>query len=295
MKNRMLAGICLAAACASLAAPAVAAKPVRVLTEETRAAVPAGAVHVLVAQSEVASDINPSNIAVYTGGGLLGGLLAAHQNAERAKKAERLIAPIREALGTVDADALAIDTTKAAFASVPWLQAAPVEFSKDTSPLGKSGLLDKAGGPQGMFVQYTYDFSPDFSSIRVVALVEVAYKAVAAKKKPESRFSPKRLAYARSVTSIVSIPGATDDKEANAALWVANGGEPARNGLNLAFGEVQKLLPRTLALTAAEIQAMSDKAKQKAEAAGFTGRVQDADGDSTLLWADGFIQVQTLR
>ena len=278
---------------ASTGSGAIAGSRSNVVTEQTRATVGGGSVQVLVAQSEIDSDINPSQAAVVTGGGLIGGLIAAHQNAQRAKKAEKLIAPIRESMGNVDADALALETTKGALAQVEWLRSAQIGFGKDNSPAAKSAMLDK-GAPQTMFVEYSYDFTPDFSAMRVVAKMAVANKAApAAQAKPEARLAAKHLAYARSVTSVVALSN-PEGKEVNAARWHANGGEPARKALGLAFGELQKLLPRTLALSEADIKAMAVKTKPKENAAGFTGRVQDKNGSSKLLWTDSFVQVQTL-
>jgi hypothetical protein len=265
--------------------------------EDASRSAPGGrAVEVLVAQSEIKSDINPSNLAVATGGGLLGGLLAASQNAARAKKAEATIGPIRTALSGFDAEALALETTKQAVSETAWLQPTAITFSKDSSVLGKSAFIDSSGAAQVAFIEYSYDLSPDFSSVRVVATLQFANKALPAGDvgKPETRLSPGKLAYAQSITSIVTMPGASKDAAANAALWSANDGKAAKAALALAFAQVHKLLPRTLALSAADIKAMNGKDKHKDFAGGFFGRVQETSPSETLLWANGFIDAQTL-
>jgi len=71
------------------AAVAVAATPAA--TGQNVAVAGGRSLHVMVAQSELKSDINPSNAAVYTGGGLLGGLIGAAMDSARAKKAEDLV------------------------------------------------------------------------------------------------------------------------------------------------------------------------------------------------------------
>jgi hypothetical protein len=290
MKFAVHAGICLAIACASVGSAAIAAGPVNVVTEGARTVQGGRAVQVLVAQSEIKSNINPSNIAVATGGGLLGGALAASQNASRTKKAETLIEPVREALTGFDADRLAQDTTSAALAQVPWLQSAAISFSKDSSPVGKGSALDSIGANQVAFIEYTYDFSPDFSELRVVAKVEFANKAMpAAATKPEARVSRKNLAYAQQVTTIVSLPAAVEKKAGNAAQWAADGGKAARQALTLAFAEMEKLLPRTLGLTAADVSAMAAKTNPKGNVGGFAGRTVTAATEETLLWGPGFI------
>ena len=289
MKLAVHAGICLAVAVAPMGSAAFAA-PANVVTEAARKIEGERAVQVLVAQSEIKSNINPSNIAVATGGGLIGGMLAASQNASRTKKAEALIEPVREALIDFDVDRLAQDTTTAALAQVPWLQNAAIGFSKDSSPVGKSGALDSIGASQVAFVEYSYDFSPDFAELRVVAKVELANKALpAAATEPEARVKRKNLAYAQQATAIVSLPVPLDDKAANAAAWSADGGKVARAALTTAFSDLQHLIPRTLALTADEVAAMSAKTNAKGKAGGFMGRLQESPTGVTLLWAPGFV------
>lgn len=294
MKFLIHASLCLALAGAPAGSAAIAA-PATVVTENARNVQGGRAVQVLVAQAEIKSNINPSNIAAATGGGLLGGALAASQNASRTKKAEALIEPVREALADFDADRLAQNTTAAALAQVPWLQAAAVSFSKDSSPVGKSSALDGIGASQVAFIEYTYDFSPDFSELRVVAKVEFASKAMpAAATKPEARVSRKNLAYSQQITTIVSLSAAVEEKAGNASQWSADGGKRAREALTLAFAEMEKLLPRTLALTAADVAAMSAKTNPKGNVGGFAGRVVESPTGETLLWGPGFIWHSTL-
>jgi hypothetical protein len=294
MKSRKYTGICLAIACV-WTSPAAMATPAPQNAQDRRIGQDYS-VQVLVPQSEIKSDINPSNIAVATGGGLLAGLVQAAVNAERTKKAEALIEPIRASLMGFDADALALDATKAAFSQAVWKQPAAVTFSKDSSLLGKSTMLDGNTAPQMAFVEYGYDLSPDFASVRVRATLHVANKEVPARlqKKPEDRLSSKNLAYSQTSTSVVSLRNATKDHAANAALWSADGGKATREALRLAFTDLQTLLPRSLALTPADMKAMKGKDKPKRIASGFTGRLQEKTPSSSLLWADGFIHVQTL-
>jgi hypothetical protein len=295
MKFTLHATICLALAGASFGSAAIAADPPNVVTQAARN-VPDRTVQVLVAQSEIKSNINPSNIAVATGGGLLGGLMAASQNASRTKKAEAAIEPLRVALTGFDVDRLAQDTTAAALAQVPWLQSANVSFSKDSSPVGKSGALDAGSASQIAFIEYSYDLSPDFETLRVVAKVDFANKAVPAASagKPESRVSRKNLAYSQQITSIVALASPGPNMGANSSLWSADEGKRARDALTMAFAEIQQLLPRALALTPAQVSAMAAKTNPKSNAGGYAGRLVESNGGDTLLWGPGFIRLRTL-
>jgi hypothetical protein len=296
MKTLMKLSLCAAIIAAPWGAAAVAAGPSNVLAESARTVAEGRALHILVAQSEIKSDINPSNLAVATGGGMLGGLLAASQNAKRAKKAEAAIEPLRAALTGFDFDGLALEAGKASVAPVVWFQPSAVSFGKDSSPVGRSATLDKSSSGQTAFVEYTYDVSPDFSSVRVASNIQFANKTMPVGKgvKPEARLSPKNLAYTFTITSVVSLDSSSEDINLNAAKWSADGGKLARAALAKGLETIKALTPRALALTAADIKLMSGKDKPKGGAGGFAGRVQESTPAGTLLWTGGFVHAQTL-
>lgn len=254
---------------------------------------------VLVAQSEIKSDINLSNVAVATGGGILGGLIGAAVDSARAKKAEVLIAPVRTAMANVDGDALAIEAAKASFANAQWYTTAPeTNFSKDNSPAGKSAYLDASSNAQTAFVEYSYDLSPEFDALRIIAKIEIAAKNNApGQTKPEKRLSPKNLVYSSSVASVITLPEASKDKDVNAARWAADDAKLVRAALSQSFARLQSLVPRTLALTDGEGEALTrDKKNKRIFAGGFFGRPQPAPDGTTLLWTGGgFVEVAPLQ
>jgi hypothetical protein len=271
-----------------------AEKAAPVIVSQTVAVEGGRSLQAIVAQA----DINPSNIAVATGGGLLGGLIGAAVDSARAKKAEELIGPVRTAVADLDADALAIEAAKAAFGETEWFKANPqVGFSKDSSVAGKSAQLDKATGKQIAFVEYSYDLSPTFDAVRVVAKIEVAKKEIpaSAKGKAEKRLNPKNLAYSTRVTSVVILKASGEDKEKNALLWSADNGAATRRALKLAFDNLAPLTKRTLSLNAEEVKTLNDKKNKRTTSGGFTGRPQTPANDrSTLLWDGSFINVEYL-
>ena len=252
---------------------------------------------VLVAQSEIKSDINLSNVAVATGGGMLGALVGAAVDSARAKKAEVLITPVRTGMAGLDADAMAIDAAKAAFANAQWNTAAEPNFSKDSSPAGKSAYLDSNPNAETAFVEYTYDLSPTFDALRLVESIQVAAKTVPSANKPEKRLNPKNLVYAGSVVSVVLLPDAANDKDANAARWAADNGKLARAALEQAFARLKATTPRLLALTAADQDALTrDKKNKWMFAGGYRGRPQPAADGATVLWTGGgFVHVAPIN
>ena len=274
---------------------AYAAATPSVVAESARTVTGGRAVQVVVGQMEIKSDINPSNIAVYTGGGLLGAMVQASVDAERAKKAEAAISPLRDALTGFDADALAISATKTAIASVDWLHTDAVKFSKDATVNAKSGVLDAEGAAQIAFFDYSYDVSPDFSAMRVVVSMSFANKAQpSGSTKAEARLKPNALAYAQKVTSIITLPDAGKDINVNAQRWAADDARLARQAVTLAFANAEKLIPRTLALTPEDQKTMKAMKTKYVTVGGFQGRPLEQDGSHTLLWDGSYIQVDTL-
>lgn len=297
MKTLLRATVLVAVGACGAAANAKDVSPQSYIAETTRATPGSVAVRVEVAQGEIKSDINPSNIAVATGGGLFGALVGIAVDSAKAKKAEILITPVRNALTGFDVDALAIDTTKAETADIAWMSQDTATFSKDTSTASDSAYLDTIVGNKLALVSYSYDLSPDFASVRVVEHISIVRKtstnSAGAAIKPVDRLSYRNLEYNQSVTSVVTLANATKDKDANVALWAADGGKRARAALVTAFAEVNRLAHKSLSLTPDTIKAMNGKENQRIVAGGYTGRqvAGEANG-TTLIWAPGFVSEQ---
>ena len=276
------------------AAPVSAASPKNIFPEAARQVEGGRTLQVLVAQQEIKSDINKSNIAVAAGGGLMMALIDAAVEAERAKKAEAAIVPLRAELQDFDADTLAMDTTKKVADQAPWLQPTTLTLGRDSSLVGKSGVLDASVTPQVAFFEYSYDVSPDFSSIRVGLNMQVANRAVAEGKKPESRLHPKQLAYAQTVTTVISLPSPSKNMAENAARWSADDGKLARQALAAGFEELAVLAPRALSLTEADLKTMAARDKKNVVAGGFGGRLQEETPTGKLIYNGALVQVKTI-
>lgn len=276
------------------AGPVIAASAPKNVVPEASKSVEGGlGVQVLVAQSEIKSNINPSYVSVAMAGGVLAALIDAKIESDRAKRAEMEIAPLRTALTGFDVDGLATDTTKATMARYPWLSVATPAFGRDSSLLGKSAALDAAATNEVAFFEYIYDLAPDFSTIRVSLNMQFANKALPEGKKPESRLAPRELSYSQTVTSVVALPRPTD-MAGNAARWSAGDGKLARKALSEAFAELAILAPRALELSAADLKAMSGKDKKNTSLYGFSGRLLEEDDTGTLLFNAGLTHLETL-
>ncbi|HEX2816314.1 MAG TPA: hypothetical protein VHN39_07970 [Phenylobacterium sp.] len=293
---RISAYICgLAAVLFSLSAiPANAADHKNLISDQARALDGGRGLQILVAQEEIKSNINPSNIAVFTGGGLIGALIQVKVDSDRAVKAEAAIQPLRAALTGFDADVLARDTTAAALAKVAWFKTGAPAFGRDATLPGLSTALDAGPTGQVAFFTYAYDGSPDLSNLRVKVTISIADKALKAGQKPETRLYAKNLIYMTSITSVVNLPNPSKDAASNAARWSADNGKLARKALAAGFGELGQLIPRALELKEADETVMLAKDKKNTVAGGFNGKVQEDGPAGTLLYSGALIHVQTI-
>lgn len=296
---RKLISLALCTVLISTSVPAIAGGPPAYVPQSFTTAAQTRAVRVVVAQGEIKSNINGSNLGIIMGGGLLGGLIAAAQNSAREKKAEGLITPIRDGIVDLDIDALALKSAQQGLQGAAWLTGAATTFGKDNSPAGMSGILDTTAADQTVFVEYTYDLSPNFDSLRLFENVFVANKALPVQAgkvfKPEERIKPKYLAYSRQVTAAVMLPGADPkNKEANAALWAADHGALVRRALAQAFAKTAELFPRTLALSEEQGKALNNKAQPRRNFEGLSGRLIEETGNGMLFWANQFVSVEKL-
>ena len=277
------------------AGPAAAGDSKYVLAPEARTAPNGRGLEVLVGQGEIKSDINPSDVVAATGGGLLGALIDAKINSDRAKRAEAAIQPIRAALTNYDVDALANDASRVAGEKLTWFQPASVVFGRDTSVAGKVAVLDASKSGQMAFFEYTYDLSPDFSSVRVRVNMQFANVTTAEGKSTASRLDNKQLAFSQSIFAVVMLPSPSKDLHENAARWGDDGGRLTRGALATAFADVGLLIPRALELSAADAVAMKAKTHKAAWLGGYSGRVQEETPEGTLLFNGAFVHVRTLQ
>lgn len=133
---------------------------------------------VIVAQTDIQTNIVASQFSTYTQGGAVWALVDANVNAGRTQNAEANVGAIRAGLLGFDVDALANQTTHAISDGVPWFQARSFSFGRDASNDGKSAALDKSNADQMAFFTYVYDINPDFTAVRVSLLIQIANRAV---------------------------------------------------------------------------------------------------------------------
>jgi hypothetical protein len=307
---RFAATTLVAATLLTLAPPAIAqrnagASPSPFVTAEMRAANEARPVAALTGQTELATSIELGRVLGPAGGngGVLGVLiiLAMDRTTERLTaaanaRADGQIAPLRAALSGFDANALALEATRAGFAGQPWFNAGPAELrvsdpqAEDAPPPQRLFALDHPQASQLGLVSWRYQMSPDFSQVQVIASVEIVDGA---------RQTPR---YRQQLISIVKLDRPSFVPEENVARWSANGGAPARRALEMAFARASQTIPRILELDQASYRHATDRRRtDRVIAVGYHGPVLFQDAAGPVFWArDGdqglaaFVAVQTV-
>jgi hypothetical protein len=297
MIRMQLRGLCAAVLMLCAALPAQAApKPLKyVLPEAARPVAGGRSVQVSVGQAELGSNINSTLGFTMAAGGAVGVLIEAGVGADRAQRAQLGITPIRRGLMDFDADQLAIDSTKAALAAMPWLEGQEPAFSRDATLFGKNDFLTAAATSQVAYFTYVYDMAPDFSSINVSVGIAIANKAQAGKGQPYTRLLDNNLLFGQRVSSVVRLANPTTPVQ-NAQRWAANDSALAKTALTLAFTEAGELIPRALTLTDAD--AARFNAAERRAIGPLGGKLMEEDPGGVLFFNPlpvGLIHVQTLQ
>jgi hypothetical protein len=297
MIRMQLRGLCAAVLVLCAALPAQAApKPLKyVLPEAARPVAGGRSVQVSVGQAELGSNINSTLGFAMVAGGAVGVLIEAGVGADRAQRAQLGITPIRRGLMDLDADQLAIDSTKAALAAMPWFEGQEPAFSRDATLFGKNDFLTAAATSQVAFFTYSYDMAPDFSSMNVSVGIAIANKAQARKGQPYTRLLDNNLVYGQRVSSVVRLANPTTPVE-NARRWAARDSAPAKKALALAFTRAGDLIPRALTVTDADVARFN--AAERRTMGPLGGKPMEEDPGGVLLFNPlpmGLVHVQTLQ
>ena len=203
------------------------------------------------------------------------------------REAEVKAAPLREVLDDFDFDSLAQNTLRAGLGKSAWFKAEPLELKSNPSPASRFDFAQIAPTQQVAFASCFYYFSHDFTRVEVLVDLSMMRK-VKGKKKPE-------LFYFHRLTSVVELPQRSHDERVNVRTWSADKGKLARAAFAAAFARMEKMIPRALDLTKAEVTGYNAPGGDLAQRAGRYGPVLERgqDGPASLtLWSKGLISVQ---
>jgi hypothetical protein len=238
-------------------------------------------VQIIVPQAEIRASVD----VVY-----MGGLVGAAINASQAKKAERSVIPLREALAGYEFDPLVQKASADMLAELEWFGLEAIRLSKDASQDGQVVALNGAGTSQVMFLYYGYATDADYSSVEVAVTASLVNKAMPKNKrvqKPSMRFWLPYLGFHRTMRSVIRLPNADRwDSAANLRTWTADGGKLARDALNLGVQRCRQMLKRSLEMSASEAADMQKRGKRRmSKVPGVTGWILESDASHMLVYS----------
>jgi len=185
---------------------------------------------VLVAQPEIAADIETSNVAAAAGGGLIAALVDVAIDAHRSKKAEEAITPLRDALVDFNVAECLRATLEKGLGAQPPLAVTAVNLDLQMKPDAMRKSAETGGADAMLFISADYRLTPACDRIRVMAKVTLLPKTGTADGKPlyENQFTTFR--------AVPSVQAGAIQK------WSDNKGALASDALQSCFAELAEMI-----------------------------------------------------
>lgn len=214
-----------------------------------------------IASTDVVLPIHQSEIYVFvpnsTGGavavgGILGAIVDASINDVRTSKAETAVKPLRDALVDYDFDKGMQADLKDALAQDSFLHAENFGVVREVTNDKLDGVLDASKDSTVLFVTVDYRLSNDGDVLDIAATASLFPKDDPLKSmvKTASSSGPKtamaNALYRNNFIYELHLPGTTDDRDKNIALWSANNGAATRAALDQGARELAAMVAADL-------------------------------------------------
>lgn len=122
-------------------------------------------------QQEINAEINPSNVATATGGGLIGALIQAAVDTSSTKKAEAAVSPVRNALLDYDFGSEFATVLTNELAGLPWLNTESVKALYGFGQDEQAEAIRDANSAMVVVVDTSYSLSTNFDTMKIMASV----------------------------------------------------------------------------------------------------------------------------
>lgn len=163
MKRLILVAAALAvSACATV-------RPDNLIDAEARPLITSAETVLVVKSAEIGTEINVSNVAAATGGGLIPALIDSGINADRTAKAEEAAGPIRDKLIDFDFGAELQEDLARELATTGIEMIDTVELVRSEVADYRSEKVAKSKAPAVLFIDAAYSLSPDMGRIALSA------------------------------------------------------------------------------------------------------------------------------
>lgn len=195
---------------------------------------------ILATQKELVADIDKSNVAKYSGGGLIPALIDVAVESSRAGSAEENLKPIRNVIVDFEIGRELRQELGTRLDEIPWLHVKKMEIVYDKNAEQPGHLLGTNTEDILVVITPTYTLSADFSVLRVESQIRVLPRATRLKSAEEAKAGNEKVPplYKSSVSYRSSITITSSDKEQAANAWASNGGSRIKEALKQGVTDV---------------------------------------------------------
>ncbi len=188
---------------------------------------------ILAVQKEIVADIDKSQVAMATGGGLLPELYDMAVDRSRANAADTAVRPIRDALVDYDVGTELCNALGARLKTIPWLHVKKVDVAHDSKPKPIPALLAAGSEDALLLVISSYRLSSNFSVLKFETEVRVVPRAAHLVPPDAGDDAEKRMApLYKTTTSYRTSLTIESDSVVNAGLtWANDGGKQIKEAL----------------------------------------------------------------
>ncbi|WP_010304282.1 hypothetical protein [Candidatus Odyssella thessalonicensis] len=181
-------------------------------------------------QIKMIADIESSNIATYTGGGLLFGLMDCAVMAYRQDRAEGAMEDLQKEFASYGLQEKVMAKLTTSFQQTGWLHADPLKVLKagqDPAQIVQTSTKDGV-----LFTSYVYRFNPKMTVMRGTIYLSLYPASTKLKNlvKADNPFDKPLFRF--NVSAAYQLPSATNDLHQNAKQWAAENGRHLKEALN---------------------------------------------------------------
>ncbi len=186
-------------------------------------------------------------------GALVGSLVEAGIDASNAAAAETSVKPLRNALVDLNFDDMIQTDLKVALAQAAWLNSGDSRVVKEITPANLEKVLKDSKASAMLLVPASYELNFNADELTITIAPRVLPKTSDLQALLPEKFDPKASQvtntndlYRNYFSFRTAIPKATNNRDANIALWAANSGAPMREALKLGSAKLTQMLAADL-------------------------------------------------
>lgn len=188
-------------------------------------------------QNEIYVYVPNSNGGAVAVGGILGALIDSGINDVRTTKAETAVKPLRDALVDYNFDKGLQGDLKDALAQDSFLHAEGFNVVREVTNDKLDAVLDASKDSTVLFISVDYCLSNDGDVLDILATASLfpkddVLKSMVKSNTKSPKTAPANALYRNNFVYELKLPGTTDDRDKNVAMWSADNGAAMRAALD---------------------------------------------------------------